>query len=147
MKLAKYLLVPSIAILAACGGEKTVYIYQDTIPEEATTNAPKTTPAPVTQAPYVPNVPSYSDEDGFLNGIYEETLLPFYPYYMTDSEILDLGYMICSQFRLGASLDDVIAQILSVNGTYQFNSDMSATVGIAVAWLCEDQMSVFRGME
>ena len=147
MKLLKYITIPAIALLAACGGEKTVYIYQDTIPEEATTTEVAKKPAPVTQAPYSPPVPSYSDEQGFLNAIYEETLLPFYPYYMSDMEILDLGYIICGQFRLGSTLDEVIAEILAVNGTYQFNSDMSATVGIAVAWLCEDQMYVFQDMQ
>lgn len=143
MKLRFIALVGGLLLIASCGTDKTVYVYSDTLPDDvpATTDAPPRRTLPPTTQNTIDN--SYSDEEGFLRGIHTETSIGLYA---SDSQILEIGYLVCSLFRSGYTLDDVIAAIMSTDGTYQFMSDMSAAIGIAVAWLCDDQMYVFRGV-
>lgn len=142
MKLLKYLAIPAIVLLGACGSEKTVYIYSDTLPDAPieTTNAPRRT----TTTAYTPDyTPSYSDEQNFLAGIYAETTIPIY---LSDVEIIDLGYTICEQFRSGLWLDDIIDMIVGTQGPQNFTMDMSSAVGIAAVWLCPDQGYKFEAL-
>lgn len=142
MKLRIIGLLAGIILLSSCGSEKTVYVYSDTLPDDVpvTTDAPRRTLPPTTQNS---TSGSYSNEAGFLRGIHSETSISNY---VSDSQILELGYLVCSLFRSGYTLDDVIASIMATDGNYEFMSDMSAAIGIAVAWLCDDQMYVFEGI-
>ena len=95
--------------LAACGETKTVYVV-DTLPPEMTTAAPKTTttkPRPTTTvARYIPPTNYYTyDEQAYIDGLYS---LYSGIIYLTDDELLDMAYAICSTLDTGITLQALI---------------------------------------
>lgn len=128
-----------ILTLAACGG-KTVYVVE-TLPDEVTTttqSAPTTTkPKPTTTAPrYIPPTNYYTfDEQAYIDGLYS---LYSGIIYLTDDELLDMAYTICSTLDTGISLQAVIT-VLSTElsfasaDTVEF---LSALMASAIINLC-----------
>ena len=100
--------------LTACGS-KTVYVV-DTLPSEDVdaTEAPETTvrPRPTTTVKAtLPPYNSYTSEDRYIDGVYQ-----MYPgtVYLSDYELLNMGYTICDTLDTGVSLDTVVA-VISAN--------------------------------
>jgi hypothetical protein len=117
--------------LTACGGTRTVYVESTDAPD-TTTKVVKTTDAPIaTPAPTVPPV-TWTAEDEFLFDI--KNSVGFVG--VSDYDLLDTGYMVCSILRGGATGQDLIIAIAGVGYEQEFLVALSAS---AVLNLCPDQ--------
>jgi len=117
--------------LTACGGTRTVYVESTDAPD-TTVKVVKTTDAPIaTPAPTLPPV-TWTAEDEFLFDI--KNSVGFVG--VSDYDLLDTGYMVCSILRGGATGQDLIIAIAGVGYEQEFLVAMSAS---AVLNLCPDQ--------
>lgn len=128
-------------VLTACGETKTVYVV-DTLPDEVTTTtelAPTTTkPRPTTTvSTYTPSSGIYSyREELFLDGVqaaYGSTI------YVSDSDLVDMAYVICDTLDTGVSLETLITVVAAemssyaTADTYQF---VTAIMASAIVNIC-----------
>ena len=133
--------------LAACGG-KTVYVV-DSLPEvpgveetdaPETTKAPKATPAPTRPPSSQPPVTTGSyDEDAFFYAV--ESNAPSIYAFMANSDILDMGLIICETLDTGASIQEVSAMLVRVmanTGTTSYASDVAGVTAAALLYLCPE---------
>lgn len=121
--------------LTACGGTKTVYVDKTDAPD-TTTKVVKTTDAPIaTPAPTLPPV-TWTAEDEFLFDIKNSVGYVG----VSDYDLLDTGYMVCSTLRGGATAMDVVVAISSVGYEQEFLTALTAS---AVLNLCPDQQWKF----
>ena len=123
--------------LAACGGTKTVYVV-DSLPEDLQTTQPSTItdpkPRPTTTL-YTPPANNYSsDEDLFIAGVY--SMYPR-PIYLSDYELLNMAYTICSTLDTGVSLDTVVAVIAAnMPATTDMQEFVAAILASAIYNIC-----------
>jgi len=124
--------------LAACGGTKTVYVENtDAIDEgykvATTTDAPIATPAPT-----LPPA-TWTAEDEYLFDI--KNSVGFVG--VSDYDLLDTGYMVCTTLQSGATATDVVIAISSVGYEQEF---LAALTSSAVLNLCPDQLWKFEAL-
>ena len=124
--------------LAACGGTKTVYVVNTDAPD-TTTKVVKTTDAPIaTPAPTLPPA-TWTAEDEFLFDI--KNTVGFVG--VSDYDLLDTGYMVCTTLQGGATATDVVIAISSVGYEQEF---LTALTSSAVLNLCPDQLWKFEAL-
>ena len=123
--------------LASCGGTKTVYVERTDAPD-TTVKVAKTTDAPIaTPAPTLPPI-TYSAEDEFLFDVssgYAGTI------YVSDSDMIDTAYLVCSTLRGGATATDVYIAIAGAGGDTDFLITLTAA---AVINFCPEQQWKFQ---
>ncbi len=97
--------------LVACGKTNTVYVV-DTLPEDIeVTEAPATTkpkPRPTTTVYNPPSNYYTYDEQAYIDGVYS---MYNNVIYLTDDELLNIAYTICSTLDTGVSVQAVVAVI------------------------------------
>ena len=126
----------ALALLAACGGTKTVYVTETDAPD-TTTKVVKTTDAPVaTPAPTVP----WTDEDEFLLDIKTNY---FGTIYVSDYEMISTGRVVCDSLLSGMSGEDVIWAIVGAGGDTEF---ITTVVSSAVVNFCPSQAYKFENL-
>jgi len=136
----KKIIIGATALIAltACGTTRTVYVDNtDAIDEgyevPTTTNAPATTPAPT-----LPPV-TWTAEDEFLFDI--KNSIGYVA--VSDYDLLDTGYMVCTTLRGGATAMDVVLAITGVGYEQEFLAALTAS---AVLNLCPDQQWKFDAL-
>jgi len=128
----------AIALVASCGGTRTVYVENTDAVDEGyevttTTDAPIATPAPT-----LPPV-AWTGEDEYLFDI--KNSVGFVA--VSDYDLLDTGYMVCDTLRGGATAVDVILAITGVGYEQEFLTALTAS---AVLNLCPDQQWKFDSL-
>jgi len=119
MVMKKIILLP-IIFLAACGGEKIVYVEATTTQppvaeEPVETTAPTTTteaPTPETRptlAPYEEPPMNGYQPDVYLDMVRSDTPLWYYSY--TDEVLLNLGAGICDSLDQGIAIDRLLVEV------------------------------------
>jgi hypothetical protein len=127
----KIIIVATALIALTACGSKTVYVTNTEAPD-TTTKVVKTTDAPIaTPAPTLPPV-TWTAEDEFLFDI--KNSIGYVA--VSDYDLLDTGYMVCSTLRGGATGQDLIIAITGVGYEQEFLVAVSAS---AVLNLCPDQ--------
>jgi len=136
----KKIIIGATALIAltACGSTRTVYVDNTDAIDEGyevvtTTNAPATTPAPT-----LPPV-TWTAEDEFLFDIKNSVGYVA----VSDYDLLDTGYMVCSTLRGGATAMDVVLAITGVGYEQEFLAALTAS---AVLNLCPDQQWKFDAL-
>jgi len=136
----KKIIISACALIAltACGGTKTIYVNTTEAPDTTvkvvkTTDAPATTPAPT-----LPPV-TWTAEDEFLFDI--KNSIGYVA--VSDYDLLDTGYMVCSTLRGGATAMDVVLAITGVGYEQEFLAALTAS---AVLNLCPDQQWKFDAL-
>jgi hypothetical protein len=124
--------------LTACGGTRTVYVDKTDAPETTvkvvkTTDAPVTTPAPTTQAPW-------TEEDEFL---YDIETNYFGTIYVSEYEMISTGRIVCDSLLGGMSGSDVIWAIVGAGGDTEF---ITTVVSSAVVNFCPSQAYKFENL-
>jgi len=121
MVMKKIILLP-ILFLAACGGERIVYVEATTtqppVAEEPveTTAAPTTTteaPTPETRptlAPYEEPPMNGYQPDVYLDMVRSDTPLWYYSY--TDDVLINLGVGICDSLDQGIAIDRLLVEVM-----------------------------------
>lgn len=138
MKKLLFTLIATFA-LVSCGKTQTIYVV-DSLPEDVATtqDIPDTTrPRPTTTAPkYTPPSNYYTyDEQAYIDSLYS---IYSGVIYLSDDELLNMAYTICSTLDTGINLETLLA-ILASELTYA-NADtfdfLSAVVASAILNLC-----------
>ena len=129
-----FLIIPSIALLASCsGGKETVYV-QVPVTAAATTQP---TPPNITAPPTTESV-AYLEEM-YIRGVRQSATNLWS---LTDSQLLELGYMTCIHFQNGGTNEDLINAIIVAgidNGaSEEAITDMAGATGVAVAIICPE---------
>ena len=134
--------------LTACGG-KTVYVV-DSLPEvpgveetdaPETTKAPKTTPAP-TRPPASYDTSGSSgqyDEDAFFYAV--ETTAPTVYALLPNSDILNMGLVVCETLDGGATIEEVSMMLVTAmnnTGTMGFAEEIAGVTAAALLNLCPE---------
>lgn len=124
-------------LLTACGS-KTVYVTV----EPSTTTTPKTTTtteARVSRPPVsVLSRPSY-DPDGYDEMLWSEANEFWWQF--TQEELLNMGLVICQQFDMGRTLDQVTSQLIDIliaNGIPEYSLAIGTMMGSALIYLCPE---------
>lgn len=120
------------AMLAACGGTKTVYVVNTDAPDTTVKKSPETTEAPT------PTLPPWTPEDEFIFDIENSYGLVYLP----DSDLFETGYLVCSTLRGGASASDIVLVLATLD---QPELAVAITTS-AVLNLCPDQLWKFEGL-
>lgn len=139
----KMLIIAGLAVLASCGG-RTVYVVDSLpeVPEESVpeTKAPKTTPAPTRPpASYSSDTSGGYDEDAFFDEVRREA--PVMYSLLPDSDILNMGLVICETFDSGATITEVSEMLVSSmmsTGTASYASDVATVTGASLLYLCPE---------
>jgi hypothetical protein len=137
----KKIIIGACALIAltACGGTKTVYVTDTEVPNSPektvvkTTDAPVATPAPTTQAPW-------TEEDEFIYDIesnYPRTI------YVTRSQMIETGRIVCDYLLNGMSGQEVVWAIENAGGDLEFVQLVALS---AVANFCPSQVYKFDGL-
>lgn len=137
----KKIIIGACALIAltACGGTKTVYVTDTEVPNSPektvvkTTDAPVATPAPTTQAPW-------TEEDEFIYDIesnYPTTI------YVTRSQIIETGRIVCDYLLDGMTGQEVVWAIENAGGDLEFVQLVALS---AVANFCPSQIYKFDGL-
>jgi len=137
----KKIIIGACALIAltACGGTKTVYVTDTEVPNSPektvvkTTDAPVATPAPTTQAPW-------TEEDEFIYDIesnYPRTI------YVTRSQMIETGRIVCDYLLNGMSGQEVVWAIENAGGDLEFVQLVALS---AVANFCPSQIYKFDGL-
>ncbi len=98
-----------------------------------------TTPAPTPTSTWTPDPePVYSDEELFLDAVsvYGNDITD----YMSDSDLLEMGWTVCDVLDEGYTLDDIVNEFL-YNSTLSTEEEFAAVgtiVGGAVVYLCPE---------
>lgn len=132
MKAIKRLIaVAAIALaVSACGTEVRYVTLETTEAPTTTQKATTTTQAPRTTVPYK------SDTDWFIDAIYE---VMGGRVYVSDTELLETGFLVCQSFDMGLTATDVmLAMYESASyGTSAQELLAAVTVG-ATTFLCPE---------
>lgn len=132
-----------LVVLTACGS-KTVYITDTTPATEApveTTTTVAPAPAPTRpQASYNPEPSSGGyDEAGFFGAVIVNA--PTVYSILPDSDILNIGLIICEQFDAGMTLTqvtDLVLNAMAGSGTLGYMDEIAAIEGAAIVFLCPE---------
>ena len=135
----KRLAILGVLILAACGGTKTIYVTDTEVPNspETTEKVVKTTDAPIaTPAPE----PVYTEEDEFIYDIESNYLGTIY---VSRSEMIETGRLVCESLLDGMSGQEVVWAIENAGGDIDFVQTVALS---AVANFCPSQVYKFNGL-
>ena len=135
----KRLAILGVLILAACGGTKTIYVTDTEVPNspETTEKVVKTTDAPIaTSGPE----PVYTEEDEFIYDIESNYLGTIY---VSRSEMIETGRLVCESLLDGMSGQEVVWAIENAGGDIDFVQTVALS---AVANFCPSQVYKFNGL-
>lgn len=133
----------SIIGVTACGGD-TVYVTATSPDTEApaveTTVKVVTAPSPTRPPSSYTGAPTSGyDESAFFAGVIANA--PTIYAVMPNADILDMGLLICEQFDLGLTLDEVTEMVVTSmanSGTMSFASEIAAVQASAMLFLCPE---------
>lgn len=151
-KVSIALIIPVLAFTVSSCGD-TVYVVNDTVPEEESSDTSKPEKAETTttvktktsRPPASTKAPSPSlsyDPDGYDSFIWEEAN-EFWWLYTTD-DLLTMGLLVCDELDRGSSLDSVTEQIVNAminTNTSYLMEGMAAMTVAAINFLCPEHSS------
>lgn len=141
----KKLIFLSTLFLAACGGEKVVYVESITTepPVVETTSAPTTTQAPPATRPTLPPDEGEPPMNGYQEDVYLDYIkdvAPFWYYNYTDQNLINLGVAICEELDAGAQIDRLLIEVMIMAA--DVDEQLNDTVGLwmrgVVRYVCPE---------
>lgn len=129
--------------LAACGGEKVVYLQTTEPAVIETTSPPATTKAPPATRPTLPPDEGEPPMNGYQEDVYLDYIMdvaPFWYFNYTDENLINLAVAVCEELDAGAKVERLLVEVMLMAA--DVDEELNETIGLwmrgVVRYVCPE---------